>query len=162
MKVEEIIVVIRFLAKFAFVGSSMHQISVKWMSDKHQMPSDNTNSTYLIMESIHYWSHFIGFILWGVNFLESLYSRVRILGFFKQFKPTKVACSTYFSKFKPRAASCNKSTRKFFEAFRWNKKLSSNLFLLKSEYYLGFAVVVIFQLGNAGWSWSNGIYTEIV
>ena len=89
MKVEEIIVVIRFLAKFAFVGSSMHQISVKWMSDKHQMPSDNTNSTYLIMESIHYWSHFIGFILWGVNFLESLYSRVRILGFFKQFKRKK-------------------------------------------------------------------------
>ena len=66
----------------------MHQISVKWTSDEHQMPSDNTDSTYLIMESIHYWSHFIGFILWGVNFLESLYSRVRILGFFKQFKHT--------------------------------------------------------------------------
>ena len=70
----------------------MHQISVKWTSDKHQMPSDNTDSTYLIMESINYWSHFIGFILWGVKFLESLYSRVRTLGFFKQFKHAKLGC----------------------------------------------------------------------
>ena len=73
-------------------ASDEHQVSIRWASDEHQMPSDNANSTFLILESIHYWSHYIGFILWGFNFLESLYSRVRIWGFFKQ----RILLSIYF------------------------------------------------------------------
>ena len=108
----------------------MHQTSVKWMSDEHQMPSDNTDSTYLIMESIHYWSHFIGFILWGVNFLESLHSRVRILGFFKQFKPQTLCMVVLDANHYTRTNDTNddeiitinnkKIWSKFLKLFLWN------------------------------------------
>ena len=110
--------------------SEWHQIHVRRVSEYHQMSSDSSNSTYLILESIHYWSHFIGFILWGVNFLESLHSRVRILGFFKQFKPQTLCMVVLDANHSTRTNDTNddeiitisnkKIWSKFLKLFLWN------------------------------------------
>ena len=54
------------------------------MSEGYQMSSDDSNSTNLTMELIHYWSYFIGVFLYWIYFLGFFYDRVRSKGIFKQ------------------------------------------------------------------------------
>ena len=53
-----------FLKSEYYLCISYGPKGIRYMSEEHQMSSDDSNSTNMTMELIPYWSFFIGVFLW--------------------------------------------------------------------------------------------------